>query len=162
MGFPALACVNEAVDGGANLSNVRKIRCMDTSTEPTNCEHCGAKIPLRLGPQGRVKRFCSDACRAAASRERRKREHQEALAAARQQMTLDLRTPDDSAREAAETLREIAAALRAGERPLVTSAVGDLIQAGQELDAAMAAVNAAESTPPRMNRAQRRRAQRRG
>ena len=73
-----------------------------------------------------------------------------------------LRTPDDSAREAAETLREIAAALRAGERPLVTSAVGDLIQAGQELDAAMAAVNAAESTPPRMNRAQRRRAQRRG
>lgn len=135
---------------------------MGTSVEPTNCEHCGAKIPPRLGPQGRVKRFCSDACRAAASRERRKRAHQDELAQARQQLALEVHDPDDSVREAATVLREISAALRAGEGPLATKAVGDLIRAGQELNAVMDALNAAEATPPRGNRAQRRRAQRRG
>ncbi|VZH84005.1 hypothetical protein FRC0190_00052 [Corynebacterium rouxii] len=133
---------------------------MNTLSDPVFCEHCGRKNPPRLGPQGRAKRFCSDACRAAASRARRERKRLDELEKARLQSARDACGQDAIAREAAKILRDITAALLSNDRPMVTHAVGDLITAGQELNQTMNAVKATESSTPRPNRAQRRRAKR--
>ncbi|TNL94611.1 hypothetical protein [Corynebacterium tapiri] len=79
----------------------------------------------------------------------------------RTQTKLKAHGDDETARAAAELLRAIARRLRAGDRPLVTPAVGDLIEAGQELNRAMADVERAECAPRPMNRAQRRARKRR-
>ncbi|ARX64199.1 Hypothetical protein Cp262_2092 [Corynebacterium pseudotuberculosis] len=50
-------------------------------------------------------------------------------------------------------LCEITGKLRAGARPIATGAMGDLIKAGQELNAVMDVINAAESPKPHLNRA---------
>lgn len=107
---------------------------MNTLSDPVFCEHCGRKNPPRLGLQGRAKRFCSDACRAAASRARRERKRLDELEKARLQSARDACGQDAMAREAAKILRDITAALLSNDRPMVTHAVGDLITAGQELN----------------------------
>lgn len=135
------------------------------TTSPDTCAHCGGKIPPRSDPRGRKARYCSDACRAAASRERRRARHAEELREAREQATLEFHSPDDFARGGAQILREIAAEFRRGEPPLVTHAAADLIAASDELSAAKREFSARESAknaaPPRMNRRQRRAAKRR-
>lgn len=54
------------------------------------CVHCGDPLALRHDRRGRKARFCSDACRSAAYRERKKREHADELEQARTQMAIDL------------------------------------------------------------------------
>lgn len=134
------------------------------TTSPDTCAHCGGKIPPRGDPRGRKARYCSDACRAAASRERRRARHAEELREAREQAAIEFHSPDDFARGGAQILREIAAEFRRGEPPYVTHAAADLIAACNELGDAMREYNARESaknaTPPRMNRRQRRAAKR--
>lgn len=44
------------------------------------CVRCGDPLPARTDPRGRPARYCSDACRAAASRERAETAHRAALA----------------------------------------------------------------------------------
>lgn len=46
------------------------IRPMTASVEQGPCAHCGGAIPARADPRGRRARYCSGACRAAASRAR--------------------------------------------------------------------------------------------
>lgn len=105
---------------------------------------------------------CSDACRAAASRKRREREHQDALVEARTQLALEVRDPDKTAaHEAARMMRASAASVRDGKRPMVTHAVNDLIAADREQTAAMDMATATDRVAPTMNRAEQRRAERR-
>ena len=82
-------------------------------TQKEVCERCGKPIPQRTDPRGRQARFCSGACRAAASRERRRRQHQEELAQAHEQATLKLRTPREEVADAARVVREMTRDLRA-------------------------------------------------
>lgn len=100
------------------------------------CERCGAPIPPRTDPRGRRARYCSDACRAAASRERREQRHRDEVTQAREQLVLETRHPDDSLLEAAAVLRSIARDVRRGEEVFATPAVRQLVDAGHELDAA--------------------------
>ena len=58
--------------------------------EKQACEHCDSPLPSRWDTRGRKARFCSDACRSAAYRARKKREHATELAQARSQMVIDL------------------------------------------------------------------------
>lgn len=100
--------------------------------ERTNCEWCGEKIPPRTDPRGRKARFCSDACRAAATRKRRDDEHKAELQQAREQTTLLLRTPEEQAREAAEVVRTMAHDLRAGRKVPATPQHQELVAAAKD------------------------------
>ena len=63
------------------------------------CAHCGGDIPPRTDPRGRKARYCSSACRAAASRARRTQQHHAEVAEAREQLALDMQ--ESSEQEAA-------------------------------------------------------------
>ena len=135
-------------------------------TERDECENCGGPIPPRTDPRGRKARYCSDACRAAASRKRREQRHRDALAEARNQMSLNLRTPAEEAGEAAKVVRTMVRNLREGREFSVTEQHQELVAAvhelAQVLNAAVAAEDAAAAVPQTGgNRAQRRAAKRR-
>lgn len=146
----------------ANISNVRYNRSM---TERDECENCGGPIPRRTDPRGRKARYCSDACRAAASRKRREQRHRDALAEARNQMSLNLRTPAEEAAEATKVVRSMVQNLHQGREFPITEQHQELVAAIRELaqilDAAVAAEDAAPATKMGGNRAQRRAAKRR-
>lgn len=100
------------------------------------CAQCGGKIPPRPDPRGRRAKYCSDACRAAASRERARQRHAQEVEAARLQAELDLKTPQETL---AEVVQELEATTRiiqergevpASLRPIVEAAF-DLIHASQ-------------------------------
>lgn len=119
------------------------------------CQRCGKPIPARLDPRGRPAQWCSGACRAAASRERREREHQDALERAHQQATLALRTPQEELTDAARVVRALVRDLRSGREFHVTDAHRELIAAVREF-ADLMAPQAAAQPAPALNRAQRR------
>ncbi|MCT1428967.1 hypothetical protein M3G12_10730, partial [Corynebacterium sp. p3-SID1241] len=102
------------------------------ATQKEVCERCGKPIPQRLDPRGRQARFCSGACRAAASRERRRREHQEELAQAHEQATLKLRTPREEVADAARVVREMTRDLRMGREFHVSDEHQELVLAVRE------------------------------
>ena len=91
------------------------------------CERCGAPIPPRTDPRGRKARYCSDACRAAASRERREQRHRDEVTQAREQLTL--RLPHEQAADAAKLVRTMTNDLRSGREFPVTPQHQDLIAA---------------------------------
>nr|CAH64540.1 hypothetical protein [Corynebacterium glutamicum] len=64
-----------------------------------SCAYCGGLIPPRPDPRGRRAKYCSDACRAAASRERANKRHAQEVEAARLQAALDLKTPQETLAE---------------------------------------------------------------
>jgi len=74
---------------------------------PAACAHCGGPIPSRTDPRGRKARYCSDACRAAASRARRELRHRQELAEARAQTNATTRTPAEKLTDDAETVRAL-------------------------------------------------------
>ena len=92
------------------------------------CAQCGGKIPPRPDPRGRRAKYCSDACRAAASRERARQRHAQEVEAARLQATLDLRTPQETLAEIVQELEATTRIIRdrgdvpASLRPLVNAA----------------------------------------
>jgi hypothetical protein len=47
----------------------REVRRMCASRVPGNCLRCGQVFPPRLGPQGPVRKWCSNRCRHLAKRE---------------------------------------------------------------------------------------------
>lgn len=118
------------------------------------CRRCGKPIPERLDPRGRPSQWCSGACRAAASRERREREHQAALEQARNQTTLTLRTRPEELTDAARVVREFTAALRTGAQIPITPEHRELIAAMREFSDLIAAQTAPAA--PVLNRQQRR------
>lgn len=133
-------------------------------TDRTDCEYCGKSIPPRPDPRGRKARYCSDACRAAASRKRREQRHQDALTQARAQITLRLRTSAEEAADAAAVVRAMTRDLRERREFFVTEQHKELVAAVRELAQVLdAAESAAVSTAPQTggNRAQRRAAKRR-
>lgn len=74
---------------------------------PATCAHCGGPIPPRTDPRGRKARYCCDACRAAASRARRKLRHRQELAEARAQASGAPRTPAEKLTDATQTVRAL-------------------------------------------------------
>ena len=92
------------------------------------CAQCGGEIPPRPDPRGRSAKYCSDACRAAASRERARQRHAQEVEAARLQATLDLRTPQETLAEIVQELEATTRIIRdrgdvpASLRPLVNAA----------------------------------------
>lgn len=92
------------------------------------CAQCGGEIPPRPDPRGRRAKYCSDACRAAASRERARQRHAQEVEAARLQATLDLRTPQETLAEIVQELEATTRIIRdrgdvpASLRPLVNAA----------------------------------------
>lgn len=92
------------------------------------CQRCGYPIPPRPDPRGRRAKYCSDACRAAASRERARQRHAEELAAAQSQAVLDFRTPDEALDEVVQELEAVARIVQdrgevpASLRPVVNAA----------------------------------------
>lgn len=97
------------------------------------CEHCGKPIPPRTDPRGRRARFRSDACRAAASRERREQRHRDEVTQAREQLAL--RMPDEQAADAAELVRTMPHDLRAGRKVPATPQHQELVAAIKEFTA---------------------------
>lgn len=71
---------------------------------PDTCAHCDGPIPSRTDPRGRKAHYCSDACRAAASRARRELRHHQELAEARAQASATPRTPAEKLTDATETV----------------------------------------------------------
>lgn len=95
-------------------------------------------------------------CRAAASRERRRRQHQEELAQAHEQATLKLRTPREEVADAARVIREMTHDLRTGREFYVSDEHQDLVLAVREF-AEFMEKNARRSVAPAgLNRAARR------
>ena len=115
------------------------------------CQQCGYSIPPRPDPRGRRAKYCSDACRAAASRERARQRHAEELAAAQAQATLDFRTPDDMLAEVVQELEAVARIVQ--DRGEVPASLRPVVDAAQAL---VAAVTQAETPPPTQNRKVRR------
>lgn len=74
---------------------------------PATCAHCGGPIPPRTDPRGRKARYCSDACRAAASRARRELRHRQELIEARAQVSGAPRTPAEKLTDATQTVRAL-------------------------------------------------------
>jgi len=124
-------------------------------SEQGTCSWCGGPIPPRLDPRGRKPRFCSDACRAAATRDRNKREHAAELEQARTQMVLPVESLEERQDTAMDTIRETAETVLTGKS--VTDSTVRLIEMARRL------VDVAEPTTPPVsaptrNRRQRRRA----
>lgn len=101
------------------------------------CAQCGGEIPPRPDPRGRRAKYCSDACRAAASRERARQRHAQEVEAARLQATLDLKTPQETLAEIVQELEATTRIIRdrgdvpASLRPLVNAASA-LVNAAQQ------------------------------
>ena len=93
-----------------------------------SCAYCGGLIPPRPDPRGRRAKYCSDACRAAASRERANKRHAPEVEAARLQAALDLKTPQETLAEVVQELEATTRIIRdrgdvpASLRPLVNAA----------------------------------------
>lgn len=122
---------------------------------PQKCAHCGREIPQRADPRGRPARFCSGACRAAASRKRRAERAAAALEEARTQSMIDLNPPpawDERCREAAEVLDELAEKAAAG------MLFGDERRA---LDAARRAVRASHQSTSHVRKGSKKKKKRR-
>ena len=123
------------------------------------CEYCGAPIPPRTDPRGRRARYCSDACRAAASRARREQRHRDEVAQAREQLAL--RLPDEQAADAAKLVREMTRDLRSGRDFPVTPQHQELVAAIKDFADLMDAHTAATApTYAPLSRQQRRAQQR--
>lgn len=120
------------------------------------CERCGKPIPQRADPRGRQARFCSGAYRAAASRERRKRQYQEELAQAHEQATLKLRTPREGIADAAHVVREMTRDLRAGREFYVSDEHQELVIAVREFAELMEKNARRSAAPAGLSRAARR------
>lgn len=123
------------------------------------CERCGEPIPPRPDPRGRRARYCSDACRAAASRARREQRHRDEVTQAREQLTL--RLPHEQAADAAKLVREMTRDLSAGREFPVTPQHQDLIVAIKDFADLMDAHTAATQPPAASLSRQQRRAQQR-
>ena len=123
------------------------------------CERCGAPIPPRTDPRGRKARYCSDACRTAASRERREQRHRDEVAQAREQLAL--RLPDEQAADAAKLVREMTRDLRSGRDFPVTPQHQELVAAIKDFADLMDARTAATQPPAASLSRQQRRAQQR-
>lgn len=101
------------------------------------CAQCGGEIPPRPDPRGRRAKYCSDACRAAASRERARQRHAQEVEAARLQAALDLKTPQETLAEIVQELEATTRIIRdrgevpASLRPLVNAAFA-LVNAAQQ------------------------------
>ena len=103
------------------------------------CAQCGGKIPPRPDPRGRRAKYCSDACRAAASRERARQRHAQEIEAARLQAELDLKTPQETLAEVVQELEATTRIIR--DRGDVPTSLRPLV------NAASALVNAAQQGP---------------
>lgn len=123
------------------------------------CERCGAPIPPRPDPRGRRARYCSDACRAAASRARREQRHRDEVTQAREQLAL--RLPHEQAADAAKLVREMTRDLRSGREFPVTPQHQELIAAIKDFADLMDAHTAATQPPAASLSRQQRRAQQR-
>lgn len=133
------------------------VACM----EREKCARCGGPIPPRTDPRGRKARYCSDACRAAASRARREQRHRDEVAQAREQLALAIKTPSEKAAEAAAVVREMTRDLSAGREFPVTPQHQELIAAIKDF-ADLMDVHTAATAPARapLSRQQRRTQQR--
>lgn len=115
-------------------------------TTADTCQRCGSPIPPRPDPRGRRAKYCSDACRAAASRERARQRHAQEVEAARIQAELDLKTPQETLTEVVQELQATTRIIRdrgevpASLRPLVDAA-SDLVNAAQQGTAPASATN---------------------
>jgi hypothetical protein len=123
------------------------------------CERCGEPIPPRTDPRGRKARYCSDACRAAAHRARREREHRAEVTQAREQLAL--RLPHEQAADAARLVREMTRDLRTGREFPVTPQHQELVAAINDFADLMDAHTAATQPPAASLSRQQRRAQQR-
>ena len=115
-----------------------------------SCAYCGGLIPPRPDPRGRRAKYCSDACRAAASRERANKRHAEELEAARSQMALEVRPPGEILSMVVTELDAAARIIR--DRGAVPAGMTDIVDAAFRVAVAAQDVSA----PPAMNRQQRR------
>lgn len=117
-----------------------------------SCAYCGGLIPPRPDPRGRRAKYCSDACRAAASRERANKRHAEELEAARSQMALEVRPPSEIL---SMVVTELDAATRIiRDRGAVPAGMTDIVDAAFRV--AVAAQDVSAPPPPALNRQQRR------
>lgn len=119
-------------------------------SDQDTCAQCGGPIPPRPDPRGRRAKYCSDACRAAASRQRAQQRHAAELEAARSQMAIELRQPDEIISEVVQELN--AAARIIEDRGQVPTTMEPVLAAAQRV------VKAAEQKPQRRSRRSRRRA----
>lgn len=79
------------------------------------CAHCGSRFQDEQ-TKGRPRRYCSAACRAAASRERREHAHARELRETREQMVIPIEV-ESPAQRAVDALNELVRELDRGERP---------------------------------------------
>ncbi|EOA63186.1 hypothetical protein J433_15452 [Corynebacterium glutamicum MT] len=107
-----------------------------------SCAYCGGLIPPRPDPRGRRAKYCSNACRAAASRERTSKRHADELEAARSQMSSMIVTE----------LEAVERIIR--DRGEVPEAMTAIVNAAFRV--AVAAQDATPPPPPALNRQQRR------
>lgn len=124
-----------------------------------SCAYCGGLIPPRPDPRGRRAKYCSDACRAAASRERANKRHAEELEAAHQQATLDMRTPEQMLADLRTELLIIEKIIR--DRGEIPEAAAPVIAAAQAVATAaqsvtMSVQDVTAPPSPALNRQQRR------
>lgn len=111
------------------------------------CAQCGGKIPPRPDPRGRRAKYCSDACRAAASRERARQRHAQEVEAARLQAELDLKTPQETLAEVVQELQATTRIIR--DRGDVPASLRPLVNAASELVNAAQPVEESKSFPNR-------------
>lgn len=92
------------------------------------CAHCGSRFQDEQ-TKGRPRRYCSAACRAAASRERREHQHARELREAREQMVIPIEI-EPPAQRAADALNDLVRKLDRGERP---DGLADVVAAARGL-----------------------------
>lgn len=117
------------------------------------CAQCDGLIPPRPDPRGRRAKYCSDACRAAASRQRAQQRHAAELEAARSQMVLPVESLEERQGAAVATLRDTAEAFLVGQ-PVTDSTVRLVEMARRLVD--LAEPPKPPEPAPRKNRRQRR------
>lgn len=99
--------------------------------DATLCQQCHSRVPPRPDPRGRRAKYCSDACRAAASRERARQRHVQELAAAQPQAVLDFRTPDEVLDEVVQELKAVVRIVQ--DRGEVPASLRPVVEAAQRL-----------------------------
>lgn len=117
-----------------------------------SCAYCGGLIPPRPDPRGRRAKYCSDACRAAASRERTNKRHADELETARSQMSLAVLPPAQMSSMIVTELEAVERIIR--DRGEVPEAMTAIVNAAFRV--AVAAQDATPPPPPALNRQQRR------
>lgn len=158
-GFPLLAGVR---CGRKAITNVRYSESMAARNE---CEFCSGRIPRRGDPRGRKARFCSDTCRAAASRKSREQRHRDEPAQVRKPDEFEFTNACRGSGRSGQCRAHNGAQFARGTRVFVTEQHRELVAAvhdlAQILDAATPASGAVAPPALRSNRAQRRAAKRR-